>query len=88
MKKTIYTTINERHNGDSFDLAITFDLAEATKAMETDLKHQTPAERAKSSTYIEAREIDVLDGETAKEAYNRLLDADEWPGDCDIVARS
>lgn len=78
MKKTIYVTIASRVGGDSFDLIATYDKDEAVRVMEADESHLTPDEKEKYEYYIESQQVDVLDGESAEEAYRRLLIEDEW----------
>ena len=85
MKKTIYLAVCDRINGDSFDLCITFNKTEALSAAENDLAHMTDSEREKSHTYVQVRDVEVLDGESAKDTYNRLLDEDEWDSSCNII---
>lgn len=78
MKKTIYVAIASRINADSFDLIATYDRAEAQDAIERDIAHLTPTERTRYEHYIDERTVEVEDGESAKDAYKRLLLDDEW----------
>ena len=54
--KTVYEAVCER-KGDSFDLALTFDLDEAKQAIRRDFNHLTKNERANSN-----RRINVIRG--------------------------
>lgn len=83
MTKTIYIARSDRRHGDSFDLFATFDLAEARKAIEDGLDHLTAKEREQTTNHIDGYTVEILDGESAVDAYHRLLDEDELPSDPD-----
>lgn len=78
MVKTVYIAKSDRLYSkttmDSFDLSFSFDLETAREALESDYCHMTKRERENSNLYIEGYEIDVEDGETAEEAFNRYLE--------------
>ena len=78
MKRTIYVAKADRTNGDSFNLIVTFDEVEAKKAIAKDLDHLTEREKKYYTHWIDSKEAEIEDGETAIDAYNRLLLEDEW----------
>lgn len=84
MKKNIYIARSDRKHGDSFDLTVTFDLAEARKAAQDVLDHLTAKEREQTTNHIDGYTVEVLDGESARDAYHRLLTDDELPCDPDF----
>lgn len=78
MKKTIYVAKADRINGDSFDIKVTYVKSEAQRAIKADLEHLTKMERKAYEHWIDYKSVDVEDGESAVEAYERLLDGGEW----------
>lgn len=78
MKRTIYVAKADRINGDSFDLVVTFDEAEAQKAIEKDLDYLTANEKKKYTHWIDSKTVEVYGDETAEEAYDRILLDGEW----------
>lgn len=78
-KHTVYVAKSDRIGADSFDLAVSYDIAEVRQALDMDFYHMTAAERKNSQLYIEGYSVDILDGETAKEAYSRAIDEDIQP---------
>ena len=86
--KTIFTTESSRKDGDSFTICVSFVKQEALQAADMERYHLTPRERKGTTTSVQSFTVDVLPGESAKAAYDRLLDADEWPYDpetCEVV---
>lgn len=81
MTKTIYIARSDRKHGDSFDLTVTFDLSEARKVAEDRRDHLTAKEREQTTTHIDGYTVEILDGESARDAYHRLLIEDELPCD-------
>lgn len=61
-------------HGDAFDLAYSFDLDEARKAVLDDINHLTPKELSGVEHYIKGWIIPVEAGETAFEAWHRWID--------------
>lgn len=74
MKKMVYIARSDRLDGDSFDIKVTFDAVAAREALDMEYYHLTPRELKNTFMYIEGHLEDVLDGETAKEAYNRITE--------------
>lgn len=66
---------------DLFDIAITYSIDEARAACVTEWHHLTRRERAKAYLYIIGFAVDVIPGETAKDAWKRHLEQDDIPGD-------
>lgn len=77
----IYVTEALRIHGDSFDICVTFDKAEAEAAAEREYDHLTKAERRENEIWIKAFDVQgvapnlLMRG--AKAAYNELLDDDD-----------
>ena len=84
MKKTLYISRSARIGADSFDLCYTFDKAESERVCRNDIDHMTDREREKSCVSVEGFVVDVLPGETAKDAAARLFEEDEMPNDPDF----
>ena len=51
--KTVYIAVDEKIQGDSYDLRQTFDLDEAKHAIRMDFAHLTRNERANSNRYVD-----------------------------------
>ncbi len=86
MKKTIYISRSFRlgASGDieeGFDILHTFDLSEARSNIRLDWQHLTERERKNVRDCVEGYVVEVQEGETAKAAYDRLTDEDEFPCD-------
>lgn len=77
----IYTAESARRKGDSFTLCVSYDRSDAERAAENDRYYMTAAERAATVTSVQSFDVDTLPGEAARAAWERLLDADEWPTD-------
>jgi len=73
MKKIIYVAKSIKEYGDSFDIAVSFDKDEATEAAIYDRKRLSQFDKEKCFHMVEGYEIDVADGETAREAYDNWL---------------
>lgn len=82
MKKTVYIARTFRR-GDCFDVKTTYRLNEAREALKDDAEHLTTQELKGAEHYIDGYTVEVQEGETAEEAYNRLIDEDEFPYDPD-----
>ena len=78
--KEIFIT-RDRRDGSKYDILATFDKDKAIEAADQGRYHLTIRERRNTVTSIESYRVKVLDGETAREAYDRLLDTDELPSD-------
>jgi hypothetical protein len=70
----VYAVYCDRINGDSFDIAYSFDLAVARSEADQQYHHLTHAERSSSRIYIYGWQIPVNAGETAREAWSRWID--------------
>lgn len=77
-EKRVYVAISARNDGDSFDIAVSFDRAEAVDAIENQIAHLTKSERKNSTNSVQAWDIPVLDGQTAKEAYHAWCMEQTW----------
>ena len=79
MKKMVYIAqrCERKDTSDIWDVAVTFDLEEARAACKADWEHMTRFEQIRNRQYIEGYMLDVEDGETAGDAYNRAIDNDE-----------
>lgn len=85
MKRTIYVAKSDRTEKgctESFNELMTYELDDAETAIERAYSHLTENERKTHEFYIEGYNVDVFDGKSAEEAYNRLLDEDEIPEPC------
>lgn len=87
MKKTIYAAIDtpRKGDGDEFYGKFTYDKAEALFDAENQIAHMTKDEREKRIIYVGVFEQEVNDGETAQEAYDRLMEEDEWSMDHNMI---
>ena len=81
MEKILYVANSRRIDGDSFDLCVTFDVKQATAAAVEDWHHMTDAERHTSINAVSGYIVHVITGETAKQAYDRMMDNDTFPSD-------
>lgn len=74
--KYLYVTTSTIKNGDSFDIAVTWDKAEALQAADLEHHHLTAREREKTTIAINVYTIDIPADDTrdAKEVYGDLLD--------------
>jgi len=79
--RTIYVAESSRKDGDTFTLCASFDRADAFQAADVERYLLTPCERRFTTTSVQSFTVDVLSGETAKDAMDRLLESDEWPDD-------
>lgn len=70
----VYVVYSDRINGDSFDVAHTFDLQSARAALSQEIHHLTASELANTSNYISGWQFRVEAGETAKDAFYRWID--------------
>ncbi len=84
MKKTIYTVRHEAR-GDIDYPAHSYDKDEIVAAYRKELFYLTVSEKKTHVVEIEVREAEVLDGETAQEAFDRLFDEEEHFVDCNIL---
>lgn len=84
MKKTIYTLSHEAR-GDIDYTAHSFEKDEIVAAYRKELFYLTESEKKTHVVEIEVREAEVLDGETAQDAFDRLMDEDEHFADCNIL---
>ena len=76
MEKIIYV-VKAEARGDGFDGIITFDKDEAIGAAIADWDHLTRSEKNKARISVAVFNVTVNDGETAEQAYIRLLDDDD-----------
>lgn len=74
--KNLYVTTSTIKNGDSFDICVTWDKAEALQAADLEHHHLTPREREKTIIGINVYAIGIPTDDTrdAKEVYGDLLD--------------
>ena len=72
MKKMVYVAWDSKLGGNDYDVAVSFDLEECRDAAVRDREHLTDRERAGSEHYIKGYKIPVLDGQSARVAY------EEW----------
>lgn len=85
--KNLYVTTSTVNNGDSFDIAVTWDKAEALQAADLEYHHLTPAEREKTSIGVNVYTVpDPAIDISAKECYHQLLeDDDDVLNNCDFI---
>lgn len=78
MNKTLYIT-RTITDGDSFDICITFDRAEASEAARLEYQHLTERERKASTICVESYPIELTgdDDRDAATLYHDLLDEDD-----------
>ena len=77
MEKLVYV-VTEQTNGDEFTICVSFSAEEARKTAKLHReKYLTAGERKKTETEVKAYIVNTEDGETAKEAFDKLLD-DAW----------
>lgn len=78
MNKALYIT-NTAAGGDSFDICVTFDHAEATEAARMEYQHLTEKERKGSTISVESYIIELAEDDTrdAKTLYHDLLEEDD-----------
>ena len=75
--KNLYVTTSTIINGDSFDICVTWNKAEAMRAAGLEYHHLTAREREKTIIGVNVYSIDIPadDARNAKEVYNDLLDS-------------
>ena len=71
--------VEESARGDLFQSAFTFDRAEAERAAQTAYDRLTAREQAEQTVHLCAVTVDVAEGESAQDVYDRLLDDDVMP---------
>lgn len=83
--KNLYVTTSTVKNGDSFDIAVTWDKSEALQAADLEYHHLTPAEREKTSIGVNVYTVPDTDL-AASECYHHLLeDDDDCLNNCDYI---
>lgn len=79
MNKTLYIVRDNTKDGDSFDVCVTYDQAEAQRAARIEYNHLTERERKTSEIAIEGYtiEVDENDDRSAKDLYDDMLFDDD-----------
>ena len=83
-ERMVYVAKSARADGDEYDLGITYELDEARALCKADLAHLTDAERRHTSDRVDGWKLDVLDGESAADAYHRAFGDAAWIPDADF----
>lgn len=72
MKKMVYVAWDSKLGGNDYEVAVSFDLEECRDAAVRDREHLTDRERLGCEHYIKGYKVPVLDGQSARVAY------EEW----------
>ena len=81
MKKIIYVAESSRHDGDSYEDRVTFDKDEAISAAENARNCLSDYDRVRQSHSVSGYEVEVQDGQTAKEAWHEYVMNSAWISD-------
>ena len=83
MAKMIYWVNEARMDGDEFESGFTFEERDAVETAPITLNRLTKQERQRTTVAVCGLMVDVHQNETAKEAYDRLIEEDGCL-DCDF----